>query len=108
MRVSFECSLGRKYLLSLNVEHGPSSWESPVKLVGNRFKGPTQLCWASTSGGNGPTCVGASLSGDDPSPRVVSYLLSLGLDSQVEDAPHHKPDEADVGIYLKLFTWDVG
>lgn len=73
-----------------------------------RFKGPTQLCWASTSGGNGPTCVRASLSGDDRSPRVVPYLLSLGLDSQVEDAPYHKPDEADMGIYLKLFTWDVG
>ena len=98
-----------KVLLSLNVEHGPSSWESPVKqLVGNRFKGPTQLCWTSTLGGNGPTCVRASLSRDDPSARVVPYLLSLGLDRQVEDAPHHKPDEADVGIYLKLFTWDVG
>lgn len=108
MRVSFECSLGRKYLLSLNVEHGPSLWESPVKLVGNRFKGPTQLCWASTSGGNRPICVRASLNRDDPSPRVVPYLLSLGLESQVEDAPHHKPDEADMGIYLKLFTWDVG
>lgn len=107
MRVSFECFLGRKYLLSLNVEHGPSSWESPVKLVGNRFKGPTQLCWTSTLGGNGPTCVRALLSRDDPSARVVPYLLSLGLDRQVEDA-HHKPDEADVGIYLKLFTWDVG
>lgn len=107
MRVSFECFLGRKYLLSLNMEHGPSSWESPVKLVGNRFKGPTQLCWTSTLGGNGPTCVRALLSRDDPSARVVPYLLSLGLDRQVEDA-HHKPDEADVGIYLKLFTWDVG
>ena len=87
MRASFDCSLGRKYLpvskrgaRTIFVITCEACWKQ-------MFKGPTQLCWASTSGGNRPTCVRASLSRDDPSPRVVPYLLSLGLDSQVEDAP---------------------
>lgn len=71
-----------------------------------RFKGPAQLCWASTSGGNRPTCV-QSFAKQGPHP-VVPYLLSLGLGSQVGDAPHHKPEEADMGVYLKLFPWDTG
>ena len=69
MRVSFSCSLGRKYLLSLNVEHGPSLWESPVKLVGNRGSRDQLSCAGpAPQVETDPPVFRALLSRGDPSP----------------------------------------